>query len=219
MKKIIGILSFCLMALFYVVPANSADYGYGVTLHLGTYETDGSETEKTVSGVTSEKTTKSIEESFYGASLYVERKFDNGFVLGLDYVPMDFELGSGKRTDVDGDGGTTGSQAADTDDGDRSAQADISNLITIYAHVPVGPAYVLLGYHDADITTTETLPTSTYGDASVNGYQVGLGIKNDNVKFEVAYSDFDDISLTSSANTNKIEASADALSARFSFGF
>ena len=79
--------------------------------------------------------------------------------------------------------------------------------------------YLLLGYHDADITTTETLPNSTYGDASVNGIQYGLGVKSDHVKFEVAYSDFDSISLTSTANTNKIEADADAVNAKLSFAF
>ena len=38
----------------------------------GQFDTDGSETEKTVSGVTSEKTTKSLSENFYGGSLFAE---------------------------------------------------------------------------------------------------------------------------------------------------
>ena len=49
---------------------------------------------------------------------------------------------------------------------------------------------------------------------------IGLGVKSDHVKFEVAYSDFDDISLASSnASTQKIAADADALAFRLSFGF
>jgi len=84
----------------------------------------------------------------------------------------------------------------------------------------VGSMYVLLGYHDADITTTETLPTSTYGDASVNGLQYGLGVKSDNMRLEVAYSDFDSIELASTdSSTQKIKADADALAFRFSYGF
>ena len=212
MRKLLGVLSVCVMSLIYIAPA-SADWGYGVTLHIGQYETDGSETEKTVSGVTSEVNSHTEKEIFYGASVYLEREFGNGYVLGLDWVPVDIELGSGERTDAD-DGN------ASDDDGTRKASADIENLFTIYTHIPVGPMYVLLGYHDADITTTETLPTSTYGDASVNGIQYGLGVKSDNIRLEVAYSDFDSIELTSTdSSTQKINADADALAFRFSYGF
>ena len=212
MRKLLGILSVCVMSLIYIAPV-SADWGAGVTLHVGEYETDGSETEATVSGITSEVTNHSEKEGFYGASVYVEKELANGFVVGLDWVPMDIELGSGERTDADGEN-------ASDDDGTRTASADIENLFTLYTHIPLGPMYLLLGYHDADITTTETLPNSTYGDASVNGIQYGLGVKTDNVKFEVAYSDFDDISLASSnASTQKIAADADALAFRLSFGF
>jgi len=214
MKKLLGILSICVMSFIYIAPA-SADWGYGVTLHAGTYETDGSETEKTVSGVTSEVTNHSEKEGFYGASIYVEKTLDlmNGLTVGIDYVPMDIELGSGERTDAD-------AENASDEDGVRKASADIEDLYTIYTHIPVGPMYLLLGYHDANITTTETLPTSTYGDASVNGIQYGIGIKNDNVKIEVAYSDFDEISLASTdSSTQKIKADADALAFRLSLGF
>jgi len=212
MKKLLGILSVCVMSMIYIAPA-SADFTAGVTFMAGTYETDGSETEKTVSGVTSEVNSHTEKELFYGASVYLEREFGNGYVLGLDWVPMDIELGSGERTDADGEN-------ASDDDGTRKASADVENLFTIYTHIPVGPMYVLLGYHDADITTTETLPTSTYGDASVNGLQYGLGVKSDNMRLEVAYSDFDSIELASTdSSTQKIKADADALAFRFSFGF
>ena len=214
MRRILSILGLCVMSLIYIAPA-SADWGAGVTLHAGTYETDGSETEATVSGITSEVTNHSEKEGFYGASVYVEKELGNGFVIGLDWVPMNIELGSGERIDTDG------AIAADNDDGTRKASADIENLFTVYTHVPLGPMYLLLGYHDADVTTGETgLPNSTYGDASINGFQYGLGVKNDNVKLEFAYSDFDSIELASSnASTQKIKADADAMAVRLSFGF
>ena len=213
MRKLLSVLSVCVMSLIYIAPA-SADWGTGVTLHIGTYETDGSETEATVTGITSEVNNHSEKESFYGASVFAEKELGNGFVIGLDWVPMDIELGSGERIDTDGD------IAADNDDGTRKASADVENLFTLYTHVPLGPMYLLLGYHDADITTSETLPTSTYGDASVNGIQYGLGVKSDHVKVEVAYSDFDSISLTSSNDsTQKVTADADALAFRLSVGF
>ena len=69
------------------------------------------------------------------------------------------------------------------------------------------------------ITTTESLPTSTYGDVDINGTMFGLGLKGDHQKLEIAYSDFDSISLESTANTNKITADMDAWQLRYSLGF
>ncbi len=100
MKKIISTLgaSFIWMAL--IAPANSGPVGVGVALQVGQYETSGTETEKAVTGVTSETTNKTLKETFAGASVYAEYRRDNGFALGVDYVPTDISLGSGKRTDA-----------------------------------------------------------------------------------------------------------------------
>jgi hypothetical protein len=224
MKKIISTLgaSFIWMAL--IAPANSGPVGVGVALQVGQYETSGTETEKAVTGVTSETTNKTLKETFAGASVYAEYRRDNGFALGVDYVPTDISLGSGKRTDSD-----AGESTSDDDTGNRSASADIDGLTTIYAHIPVGPVYVLLGYHSADVTTTETLQTSSYGNVSINGTQIGLGIKSEDsrMRAQVSYSDFDTISLTATGNTiagavtgqNKITADADVLAFSVAFGF
>ena len=224
MKKIISTLgaSFIWMAL--IAPANSGPVGVGVALQVGQYETSGTETEKAVTGVTSETTNKTLKETFAGASVYAEYRRDNGFALGVDYVPTDISLGSGKRTDSD-----AGESTSDDDTGNRSASADIDGLTTIYAHIPIGPVYVLLGYHSADVTTTETLPTSSYANVSINGTQIGLGIKSEDsrMRAQVSYSDFDAISLTATGNTiagdltgqNKITADADVLAFSVAFGF
>ena len=210
MKKLLTIFS--VLGLLIALPAK-AEFNYGLSVVLGSAETDGSETEKTVSGVTSEVTKKTEKEAFIGGSIFAEYEMGNGYVFGVDYVPLDIELGSGKRTDA------AGSPANDDQTGARSASANIENLITIYTHIPLGPVYGVLGYHNADITTDETLPTSTYGDASVNGVQLGLGLKGDRIRAEIVYSDFDSIELTSSANTNKIKADADATSLKISYSF
>ena len=213
MKKLLAV--FTVLSMLFALPANAAGMNFGFSLMAGQFDTDGSETEKTVSGVTSEKTTKSLSENFYGGSIFAEIEADNGIIVGLDYIPLDIKLGSGARTDS-----SSGADvAAEADTGDRSAEANVKDLFTIYTHVPVGPVYAVLGYMDADVTTSETLPTSTYGNTSINGWQYGLGVKRDSMRFEIAYSDFDSISLTSSANTNKIEADADALNAKLSFAF
>ena len=207
MKKFLSI--FGAVAMLIALPAK-AEFNYGVSVILGEVETSGSETEKTVSGVTSEVTKKSVKENFIGGSIFAEYDM-GGYVLGVDYVPLDIELGSGKRTYVAG--------LNDDQSGTRTAEANVENLITIYTHIPVGPVYGILGYHDADITTSESLPTSTYGDASVNGIQYGVGVKVDSLRLELSHSDFDEISLTSSANTNKITADADATTIKVSYSF
>ena len=213
MKKLLAV--FTVLSMLFALPANAAGMNFGFSLMAGQFDTDGSETEKTVSGVTSEKTTKSLSENFYGGSIFAEIEADNGIIVGLDYIPLDIKLGSGARTDSSS--GADDTSEADT--GDRSAEANVKDLYTIYAHYPIGPVYAVLGYMSADVATAETLPTSSYGDASINGWQYGLGVKRDSMRFEIAYSDFDSISLTSSANTNKIEADADALNAKLSFAF
>jgi hypothetical protein len=225
MKKFLTILGASFVWIALIAPANSDSLGGGVAFQVGQYETSGTETEKAVTGVTSEKTSKTIQETFAGASIYAEYRIDNGFVFGIDYVPMDISLGSGKRTDA-----STGADvASEADTGDRSASADIDGLTTIYAHVPLGPGYVLLGYHVADVTTTETLQTSSYGNVSINGTQIGYGMKSEDnrLRAQVAYSNFDDISLTATGNTiasavtgqNKITADADVLAFTVAFGF
>jgi len=211
MKKFFSIFS--VIAILFAVPAN-ADITGGFTLHIGNYDTSGTETEKTVSGVTSETNSASKSENFYGASVFAEWNNDAGYAIGVDYVPIDINLGSGSRTDSS----TGADDTAEADTGDRSAEAEINDLITIYTHIPIGSYYALIGYHDADVRTKETLVNSTYPDASINGWQYGLGMKRGNMRFEVAYSDFDEIKLTSD-NSDTVSADADALAARFSVAF
>ena len=113
MKKLLSIFS--ALAMLIALPAK-AEFSYGISVILGSAETDGSETEKTVSGVTSEVTKKSVKENFIGGSIFAEYDM-GGYVLGVDYVPLDIELGSGKRTDVAG--------LNDDQSGTRTAEAKI----------------------------------------------------------------------------------------------
>ena len=49
---------------------------------------------------------------------------------------------------------------------------------------------------------------------------VGFGAKAGNIKTEIFYSDFEDISISGSGgNSNKVTADADALTLRFAYGF
>ena len=208
---------FAVFALAFSTPA-AADVDIGVSLMQTTVSHDGSEREKTTAGDL-ETTTKSVEEKFYGGSIYLELVADSGFTIGLDYVPVEIEIGDGSRTDsavTDAKGG------AENDTGTRTASAEIEDLITLYLNIPIMGSnfYGALGYHTADVTTSETLPTSTYPNANIHGYMVGLGYRAGKFKAEVGYSDFQEIKLDSSANDGThIKADGDATYAKLSYGF
>jgi len=225
MKKLISILGASFIWMVLIAPANSGSIGAGVAFHVGDYSATGTETEKVVTGPAEENNSTSVSEAFLGASVYAEYRTDNGWAVGIDYVPTDIELGSGKRIDV-----STGADiAAAADTGTRSASAELDGLTTLYAHIPFGPVYVLLGYHHVDVTTTETLPTTSYGDVTINGTQIGIGMKSEDsrIRVQASYSDFDDISITGTGNTvagqitgqSKVTADADALAFTVAIGF
>ena len=213
MKSLKSIIASSLLLLWASVA--QADIKLGVGLPLGQVETDGTETEGTAAD-TSDRT-KSIKEQFIGADIFAEFVTDGGLAFGIKYIPMDIELGSGARTDVDG------SDPAENDNGTRSASADLTDFYTVYANMPVGGNgwYATLGYHQATVTTTESLNNSSYGNADIDGYEIGLG-KNldDNLRMELSYHDFEDISLTATGGgTNSIAANADAVTFRLAYGF
>ena len=155
-------------------------------------------------------------------SVFLEATMNDRFMVGIDYVPVDADLGEGKRTDASG----SASPGAE-DTGDRSASAEMNDLFTYYVTKTLGGSgyYILLGYHDAEITTTETLPASKYGDVDLNGYQYGIGFKtpvcaDGAIRYEFSFSDFDDIAITDSTNSkNKVTADADAYMIKVGYNF
>ena len=213
MRKIISSIAGSIL-LFWTSFAQAEGFQFGVGFMAGQLNADGTETEGTATDTSNRS--KSFDELFYGADLFAEIVGDNGFTIGLSYIPVDIEIGSGSRTDTDGD------DAAENDDGTRTASADIEDLMTLYTNMPMGSNgwYALLGYHMATVTTSETLPNSSYGNEDITGYQLGLGKRNGNTKIELAYSDFEDIDISATGgNTNSVSANADALQLRVSFGF
>ena len=216
MRKLISSIAGSIL-LFWTSFAQAEGVQFGVGLLAGQLSADGTETEGTAADTSTRS--KSFEEAFYGADLFIEVVGDNGATLGLSYVPVDLEIGSGSRTDT---AVATAAGGAENDTGTRTASADVSDLITLYANVPMGSNgwYALLGGHLATIKTSESLPNSSYGDEDVYGYQVGFGTRSGNRKIELSYSDFEDISINSTGgNTNSVSADADSLQLRISFGF
>lgn len=212
MKKLLSII----FASFLLISASKAEMTYGIGLMAGQVSSDGTETEGTAADTSDRSET--FEEFFVGADIFAEKELANGMTFGVSYVPVDVELGSGKREDTS----AAADVASEADTGTRKASADLSNLITLYGNFPIGGDgyYGLAGMHFVTVTTSETLPNSSYGDEDITGALIGLGKKTGNSKLELFYSDFEDISISSSGgNSNKVTADADALTLRLTLGF
>lgn len=212
MRKLLSLLSVITLVCF---TSAKAEISYGIGLMTGQLSASGTETEGTAADTSTRS--KSFDEFFLGADIFVDYELANGYTVGLSYVPVDLEIGDGKRTDT-----STGADvASEADTGTRSASAELKNLFTLYTNIPMGGNYYgLAGLHYTTVTTSETLPRSSYGNEDIYGVQVGFGLKEGNSKIELFYSDFEDISISSSGgNTNKVEADADAITLRVSLGF
>ena len=216
MKKIILAISVLSLVSF---SASAIERKIGVTAALSNFDTTGTETLKS----SSNKTSTDVSETVIVPSIFFEVSNDNGVGIGLDYVPAEAELGSESKTKTD----TDTDDASDTS-GTNTAAAEVSGHTTVYLKFPVREAFLKIGYVRADVDTTENLATgTTYGNQSVNGKMVSLGFDRDlaNGSFfraELAYTDYDDVSITGSADSdsvsNKIDADVDSTALRFSIG-
>ena len=211
MKNYIRII-FSSLLLIWATPSN-AEFNFGVGLIAGQVDSDGTETEGTAAD-TSDRTA-TFEEAFAGADVFAEFVTDGGYALGVTYIPIDKDVGKGTRVDVNGN------DAAENDDGTRTAEATLEDMYSIYANIPLfGNVYGLLAYNEVDVITKETLNESSYGNKSIDGYSYGLGYKGGAMKYEVYYTDFDDFTLTATGGgTNSVAADIDALTFRLSYGF
>ena len=206
MKNYIRII-FSSLLLIWATPSN-AEFNYGVGLLAGQVDSDGTETEGTAAD-TSDRSA-SFEEIFYGVDLFAEYDF-GGYTVGLQYIPIDKDVGDGSRDDSNSEGDT----------GTRTASATVEDMYSIYTNVMLGDNwYGLLAYNQATVVTSESLNASSYGNEDIDGYTVGFGFKEGAVKYEVYYTDFDDFTVTASGgNSNSVAADIDALSFRMSYGF
>ena len=207
MKKLIAVI----FSLFFLGSTYAvAEIGIGITGNFASLDTDGKEVE--ISG-NKETNTGSHSEDILVPEVFVEFTGDNGFAFGASYIPSR-ELGSKTRTDADG------ADAAENDDGNSTAKAELDNLWMVYTDIPVGPVYAHLGYFEADIETTESLPNSTYGNKSVDGYQLGVGMEiNDNASVEFMYTDIDEFTLTSTSGSSSVTADPEIMTLRLKYTF
>ena len=223
MKQLATILA-SLMLLVSATTSSHADYKFGLSGMVGGVFTDGTESEKTGAG-DKEKHNESEGELFAGGSLFIEKDFGNSWAFGIDWVPVDADLGSGTRTDTNFVNAAESCTPSGVSCGTFKASAQLEDLITYYVTKTSDTGmYMLLGLHTAKLTTQETLPTSTYGDEDILGGQIGFGIVraagNGEMRYQISYSDFEDVTLKSSNDTTQtVTGDADAVMFKMSYAF
>ena len=226
MKKIaINFLAVLFISALSLTKAFAVDFTLGVSGAIANLQADGSETE--TGAVSAETTNKSVSNTFATGSIFAEAKFDR-LAFGVDYIPMDADVSDATHTRTDTETSVTGNQKAVTTSRTQTAAAEVSDHVTIYANYYMNDnIYLHLGYASVDVVTNESLDTgSSYGDASINGIQYGIGLQmTDNLRLEAAYTDYDNVSITSSeARTgvtvnNKVSADLDTTQLKLSYHF
>ncbi len=222
MKKLITILFFTLY-----MGASNAEVSYGISGALAHVNASGTETEG------GETNSKDISHAAFIPSLFVEYGLTDTVTVGVDYIPFSADVSDKtyKRTDIETS--VTGTVASTSTTRNQTAEAELSNHLTLYADYMVNDdSYVKLGLVNVDLDTNESLATgSKYGNENIMGYVLGLGLKKDAggpgkyVKMELVYTDYEDISLTSSVartgvtGNNKIEADLDTTQFKISYAF
>tara|TARA_B100000965_G_C19353702_1_gene652938 strand:- start:94 stop:759 length:666 start_codon:yes stop_codon:yes gene_type:complete len=217
--KLIKYVSSIFISLLILTRLASAEVAMGVTGTLAMVDAEGNETEGTAADTSNRKA--SADNTVVYGSIFIEHVADNGFAIGISYNPFSADVSDQTHerteTSVAGSGeGVTGSNT-------RKASAEVENYMTAYIEIPFSAAYLKAGVAQIDVKTGENALTNggTYGDATLDGYIVGLGMRRDAGdyfwKISADYVDFDELSLNSSTN-NSIKADLDVTEINFSIG-
>ena len=226
MKKIaINFLAVLFISAISFTKAFAAEWTMGVSGALVNLQAEGSETE--TGSQTAETIPASVSNTFGTASIFVEAKYDK-IAIGFDYIPMDADVSDATHTRTDTETSVTGTDTATSTKRVQTAAAEVTDHMTLYANYYVNDSFYLhLGYASVDVNTNESLGTgSKYGNVSINGIQYGAGVQlSDNLRLEAAYTDYDNVSITSSVartgvtTNNKISADLDTTQLKLSYHF
>ena len=226
MKKIaINFLAVLFISALSFTKAFAIDYTFGVSGAIANLTAEGSETE---TGAVSAETHKaSVSNTFATGSIFAEAQFGR-IAFGVDYIPMDADVSDATHTRTETEKSITGTKTEGNTARTQTAAAEVSDHITLYANYYLNDAiYLHLGYASVDLETNESLDTgSKYGNVNIDGIQYGLGIQmTDNFRLEASYTDYDDVSITSSVartgvtTNNKISADLDTTQVKLSYHF
>ena len=219
MKKIHQFFIAIIMLAF--SSASYAEMKYGVSGALTFIDASGTETEG------GEKNSDDANNTVVIPSVFAEYVFSDTISVGLDYIPLKADVSDKTRKRTETETSVTGTATTTTTSRTQSAQAELENHVTLYANYAFGNgAYFKGGIANVSLNTDESLGTgSKYGNVDIMGYVLGFGVDSGNWRTEVTYTDYEDISLTSSVartgvtTNNKIDADLDTLALRVSYAF
>ncbi len=217
MKKIITIA----FAIFFSFSNLAyAEMRYGISGALTMIDASGTETEG------GESNSGSADNMVVIPSIFVEFDAGNNLSVGLDYIPMDADVSDDVKTRTDTETSVTSTTTETATSRSQNAQAELTDHITLYANYNLGGFYIKAGIAQVTLNTTESLGTgSKYGNVDINGGVFGIGTGDGTHRFELVYTDYEDISITSSvartdvSTNNKIEADLDTLAFKYSYVF
>ena len=201
--------------------ASYAEMKYGVSGALTFIDASGTETEG------GEKNNGDADNIVVIPSVFAEYAFSDTISVGLDYIPFKADVSDKTEKRSDTETSVTGTATTTSTSRTQQAQAELENHITLYANYNLGDGlYLKGGVANVTLNTDESLGTgSKYGNVDIMGVVLGVGIESGNWRTEVAYTDYEDISLTSSVartgvtTNNKIDADLDTLALRVSYAF
>ena len=218
MKKIHQI--FIALAMLAFSSASYAEMKYGVSGALTFIDASGTETE---GGETNDGDADNI---VVIPSVFAEYAFSDTISVGLDYIPLKADVSEKTKKRSDTETSVTGTATTTSTSRSQSAQAELENHITLYANYAYGGGYFKGGVAHVTLNTDESLGTgSKYGNVDIMGLVIGYGVESGNWRTEVTYTDYEDISLSSSVartgvtTNNKIDADLDTLALRVSYAF
>tara|TARA_B100000674_G_scaffold474468_1_gene466442 strand:+ start:827 stop:1483 length:657 start_codon:yes stop_codon:yes gene_type:complete len=218
MKKAIYVL---MISMLTFVGKAYAEISYGISASLTQIDASGTETEG------GEKNSADADNLVVVPSLFVEYGISDAISVGLDYIPLSADVSKNTKSRTDVETSVTGTTTTTSTSRTQKAQAELTNHTTLYGSYMLSDTMFLkAGVAYVELDATESLGTgSKYGTEDVYGAVVGIGAKQDNIRVELLYTDYEDISLTSSVartgvtTNNKIDAELDTLQFKLSYAF
>ena len=168
MKKLIMVAVFAIFSASSAMSAGLTDItpSVGISYNNAGFSAEGNERVGSDTGTTQSTTDEHGAFAETYGSIFVEAGFGDVLSLGLEYVPSG--ISTPTNTSRERDSGTDGS----------SVSADFEDLTTVYAkiNVPLGGAYVKLGFSTVDVIINEAMGSgNTYADVNTEGYTAGIG--------------------------------------------
>ena len=227
MKNLRIAIATLMSVIFLNVNAN-ADIGIGFAGSFINVEASGSESSDTTGSETDSSTTSTtVENDAFIGSIFAEFQMDNSFTIGYEHTPGSADVSDKVKSRTDTETSVTDDTTKNEDSRVFKANAEIENYDIVYAEMNVfNNIYLRAGMAQLDVITNEGASGNggSYGNASLDGFNYGIGYKNGGFKLSYEATNFDSLSLTSTGNsvtseTNKISADLDTWAVKLSYGF